>query len=319
MKEKVLDIQQLTCAYGQAKVLQLDSMQFHRGELVFILGRSGIGKSTLIETLGLMNNTIFPNPNTTLHFYPNDKANANPTPARPTGGSDIQNPKSNSPKPDIQNPKLNSPKSIALHDIWKSSNTTIAQFRNSYFSFIFQNTNLMPNFTAGENMSISQLIQGIPLDQSKERVFEMMQSLDLPPDIYYKKVYELSGGQRQRLAFVRAVTSSFEVLFGDEPTGNLDRFTSSQLMRILSDILKIQHKTAIIVSHDIDLAVQYADKILLLTPTEQPDTQRVLGIVLPENQLQKADDGTWTNKLGELIEYPESYIQSVLQQIGSLI
>jgi ABC-type lipoprotein export system ATPase subunit len=300
MKNKILDIQQLTCAYGQAKVLQLDSMQFHRGELVFILGRSGIGKSTLIETLGLMNNTIFPNPNTTLHFYPNDKAS--PTPVRPTGGSDIQH-----------------PTSIALHDIWKSSNTTIAQFRNSYFSFIFQNTNLMPNFTAGENMSISQLIQGIPLDQSKERVFEMMQSLDLPPDIYYKKVYELSGGQRQRLAFVRAVTSSFEVLFGDEPTGNLDRFTSSQLMRILSDILKIQHKTAIIVSHDIDLAVQYADKILLLTPTEQPDTQRVLGIVLPENQLQKADDGTWMNKLGESVEDPESYIQSVLQQIGSLI
>ncbi len=285
VKGQVLDIQQLTCAYGQAKVLHLDRMQFHRGELVFILGRSGIGKSTLIETLGLMNNTIFPNPSTSLHFYPDDQENS----------------------------------AVALHDIWQSSNHTIAQFRNKYFSFIFQNTNLMPNFTAGENMSISQLIQGIPLDESKERVFEMMQSLDLPPDIYYKKVYELSGGQRQRLAFVRAVTSSFEVLFGDEPTGNLDRFTSSQLMRILSNILKNQHKTAIIVSHDIDLAVQYADKILLLTPMEQPDTQRVLGIVRPENQLQKADDGTWSNQLGKTLDNPEQYIQSVLQQIGSLI
>jgi ABC-type lipoprotein export system ATPase subunit len=285
IKGQVLDIQQLTCAYGETKVLHLDSMQFHRGELVFILGRSGIGKSTLIETLGLMNNTIYPNADTSLHFYPDD----------------------------------NEQTSVALHDIWKSPNNTIAQFRNKYFSFIFQNTNLMPNFTAGENMSISQLIQGIPLDESKERVFEMMQSLDLPPDIYYKKVYELSGGQRQRLAFVRAVTSSFEVLFGDEPTGNLDRFTSSQLMRILSNILKHQHKTAIIVSHDIDLAVQYADKILLLTPREQPDVKRMLGIVLPENELQKAADGTWTNKLGIAVEDPEQYIQTVLQQIGSLI
>ncbi len=230
--QPVFNIANLTCSYlVNQPVLKIDELSIEKGKLVFILGVSGIGKSTFIETLGLMNQTIVNTPETKLSFYPKE------TP-------------------------------IEIKDSWAKSNDELAFFRNEHFSFIFQNTNLMPNFTAGENMCISQLIKGKSISEAKPKVLEIMEELNLPIEVFDKKITELSGGQRQRLAFVRAITADFSVLFGDEPTGNLDQETAFRLMTMLKENLQKNQSTGIIVSHDIDLSLAFADQIILLTPHE---------------------------------------------------
>lgn len=228
----VFNIKKLTCSYlPDQPVLKIDELTIEKGKLVFILGVSGIGKSTFIETLGLMNQTIVNTSDTEVSFYPKETA-------------------------------------IEMKDSWAKSNDEMAFFRNQHFSFIFQNTNLMPNFTAGENMCISQLIKGKTIVEAKPKVEEIMAELNLPAEVFDKKITELSGGQRQRLAFVRAITADFSVLFGDEPTGNLDQDTAFRLMNMLKKNLQKHQSTGIIVSHDIDLSIAFADQIILLTPHE---------------------------------------------------
>ena len=83
-----------------------------------------------------------------------------------------------------------------------------------------------------------------------------------------KKISEMSGGQRQRLAFVRAIASNYNILFADEPTGNLDWANANNLMTYLIEDIKSKGATSVIVSHDISLAVQHADKIVYIEKIE---------------------------------------------------
>ncbi len=122
----------------------------------------------------------------------------------------------------------------------------------------------MPNFSAGENMCLALLLNGKTFEESKNIVINLMKEVDLDPTLFDRKVTELSGGQRQRIAFVRAFAAKFEVLFGDEPTGNLDEETAHKLMSTLKTYLQKNRKTGIIVSHDIDLALDFADHIFFI-------------------------------------------------------
>lgn len=82
-------------------------------------------------------------------------------------------------------------------------------------------------------------------------------------------VAELSGGQRQRLAFVRAITPEFSVLFGDEPTGNLDENNSVELMKVVQKALYEKNRTSIIVSHNIELSLAFADQIIMMVKDDE--------------------------------------------------
>ena len=261
----VFQIKNLECQYIPGKtVLYIDELNLPEKELIFILGVSGIGKSTFIETLGLMNKTIAKREDTSIKFFPNDD------------------------------------ESIEMKDIWETDNNTLAGFRNDYFTFIFQDTNLMPNFTAGENMSMSQLIHGESVEQAKENVLKVMEELNLHDEVYNKKITALSGGQRQRLAFVRAITVDFKVLFGDEPTGNLDRDTSYRLMKIVKDNLQRKEGTGIVVSHDINLAMNFADRIVIITK-KQVEEDQVMGELKPENIVYRKGE-EWLNSRNERVE-----------------
>jgi len=107
------------------------------------------------------------------------------------------------------------------------------------------------------------------MHDAKIDVLKAMNEIGLADDIFDRKITELSGGQRQRLAFVRAFTAEFEVLFGDEPTGNLDTTTSKQLMNLLKTNLRSKERTGIMVSHDVELALEFADLIIVVTPKYQ--------------------------------------------------
>jgi ABC-type lipoprotein export system ATPase subunit len=226
MENYLFKIPELNCSYNQKDiVLKIKDLIIPSKKISILLGISGAGKSTFLETLGLMNNTFY---NGNLIFNPN-----------------------------------NGSKPINLSKVWNSE-TYISDIRNRYYSFIFQNTNLMPNFTALENVCITQMIQGLSFEEAKENAKSILGKMGLSEIENNKKVYELSGGQQQRLAFVRAITPVYSVLFGDEPTGNLDEYNSEELMKIIREQIMESNKSAIIVSHNINLALKYADFIMII-------------------------------------------------------
>lgn len=274
----LFEIRNLHCQYRPGQpVLDISRLDIPRGQLVFIIGRSGIGKSTLIETLGLMNRTIAPLKETSVLFSP--------------GGDE--------PAAD-------------LASAWTEPNARLAGFRRRHFSFIFQNTNLMPNFTSGENMMVSLLIKGKKLEEARREVSAVMDRLSLPLELFDKRTTEISGGQRQRLAFVRAITAEFSVLFGDEPTGNLDKDTSETLMQVLREQIREKNKTGIIVSHDLALAEKFADMVAPITARRESDDKPPVGVVDPEHIIRRRD-GRWENHLGVAIENTSAYLNQFLR------
>ena len=231
------EIENLNCSYDKKRtILEINKLEIPVGKLVFIVGQSGCGKSTIMETLGLMNNTIFHDGENKIKkgkfdFFAEDKR-------------------------------------IDCLDIWNKSNKEISAIRKKYFSFIFQQTNLMKNFSIRENAELSQQIKG----GSKKYTQTLMQ-VNLDEILTQNKQFvgELSGGQQQRLAFVRAFMPNFNILFGDEPTGNLDPENADNLMKIIKDEIQNSRgvKTAIIVSHTPELYNKYADIIITIHKKER--------------------------------------------------
>ncbi len=255
MQEPIYHINTLKCSYDWKKtVLLIKDLDIYKGTLNFVIGASGIGKSTFIETIGLMNNTIQNPSEVKLDFFNQDGSN------------------------------------ISLSDIWSKGQEKLAGFRNEAYSFIFQSTNLMSNFTAGENMCFGLLLAGETLDEGKKKVLPIMKSLNLDQELFDRSVTALSGGQRQRVAFVRAFAAKFDVLFGDEPTGNLDPKTSMHLMQILKSHLKQFKKTGIIVSHDVSLALDFADNIYFIK--ERVENNEAFGY-LDNMQCFKRSEEKW--------------------------
>lgn len=228
-------ISNLRCSYdrhfreGVSKVvLQIEQLHIPKGRIVFIVGESGIGKSTILEVLGMMNNTIVPDSDAVFDFYDNDGNR------------------------------------LSLLDMWHRNNDReLSSFRRRNFNFIFQSTNLMRNFTAYENISITRMLQGYSQESSFENASVVLRDLGLEHIGQERMVQELSGGQQQRLAFARAILPDFSVLFGDEPTGNLDSENAVRAMELLMKKLsEFDGRSAIIVSHDMHLAVTFADVIV---------------------------------------------------------
>lgn len=233
--ENLFEIENLRCSYdkhykeGESKiVLKIDRMFLPKGKKIFIVGESGIGKSTILEVLGLMNNTIVADKKSKFLFYGDEN------------------------------------KAVDLLDLWARNNDKeLSEFRRKHFNFIFQSTNLMRNFTAYENISITRMLQGFSKNESFERASKVLEDLGLGHIDQDRMAIELSGGQQQRLAFARAIIPDFTVLFGDEPTGNLDSDNAAKAMELLSAKLgEYENSSAIIVSHDMHLSITFGDIIV---------------------------------------------------------
>ncbi|MCX6250521.1 MAG: ATP-binding cassette domain-containing protein [Bacteroidetes bacterium] len=270
MEEKLFTVTGLKCGYKNKRknktdklkcppVLLVDSLIIPSGKITIFLGKSGSGKSTFLETLGLMSNTFL------------------------AGSISFE------------------PEAISIDSKTWEKPQKLAKIRNMNFSFVFQHDYLMPYYSSIENMIISLLIQKekVGKEETQKKILELCKSLGLDPLIIdEKEPYEMAGGQKQRLSFLRALMKDYIVLFGDEPTGNLDIENSDFLMKqVVHEIHESnsgENKSAIIVSHNIELSIKYGDCIVVLTKCKHPDQGSSNGPyeILPENVLKK-ENGKW--------------------------
>lgn len=217
---------------GELKVLKGIDACFNAGEMVSIVGASGAGKSTLLHILGTLD--------------------------KPTSGAITY--------------------TIDSKDIdpFALSNGDLALFRNRVAGFVFQFHYLLPEFSALENVMMPGLISEgqKPEVRSRREIRDMAEKLLDELGLYARKSHkpgELSGGEQQRVAVARALLLDPQVVFADEPTGNLDTATGDELFRLLLDINSQKGITFIIVTHNQSLSekchrtLEMADGRLLST------------------------------------------------------
>jgi len=129
----------------------------------------------------------------------------------------------------------------------------LAEFRNLHIGFIFQFHNLLPEFTALENICIPGFIGQRNTQKVKSRAMELLEILDLK-DRAEHKPSELSGGEQQRVAVARALINQPAIIFADEPSGNLDSINATELHKLFFDLRKEFDQTFVIVTHNEELA-----------------------------------------------------------------
>jgi len=162
-------------------------------------------------------------------------------------------------------------------DIFALPESRIAAFRNERIGFIFQFHHLLAEFTALENTMLPALIQGLKRKEAAELATELLCDVGLKERLDHKPG-ELSGGEQQRVAVARALVMSPDVVFADEPTGNLDSRTSNEIHRLLVSLNAQKGTAFVIVTHNVRLAWLMQRHLLLadgnvrvLTDDEAPE------------------------------------------------
>jgi lipoprotein-releasing system ATP-binding protein len=138
----------------------------------------------------------------------------------------------------------------------------LAQFRNKHVGFIFQFHNLLPEFTAIENVCIPAFIAKSNVQEAEKRAIELLQFLGLGERIYHKPA-QLSGGEQQRVAVARALMNNPDVILADEPSGNLDSKNARELHQLFFTLREKYNQTFVIVTHNDELAA-LADRTLVM-------------------------------------------------------
>lgn len=142
----------------------------------------------------------------------------------------------------------------------------LAAFRNRHIGFVFQFHQLLPEFTAVENVMIPSFIAGLPPSEAENRALEMLQLLGLQERAQHKP-NELSGGEKQRVAVARALMNRPAVILADEPSGSLDTHNKEELHRLFFELRDRLGQTFVIVTHDEGLA-QLTDRTIHLKDGE---------------------------------------------------
>ncbi len=148
-------------------------------------------------------------------------------------------------------------------DVFALGEKELAKFRNTHIGFIFQFHQLLPEFTALENVMIPALIAGEGRSESRRRAEQLLADLGLSERLHHKPA-ALSGGEKQRVAAARALMMSPSVILADEPTGSLDEANKQELNRLLLHLREQYGQTIIIVTHDKELSA-IADRVIEMT------------------------------------------------------
>ncbi|WP_445385114.1 ABC transporter ATP-binding protein [Robiginitalea sp. IMCC44478] len=147
-------------------------------------------------------------------------------------------------------------------DVTRLGEKKLARFRNRHIGFIFQFHQLLPEFTAIENICIPAFIQGIPPEEAREHARELMEFLGLSGRSEHKP-RQLSGGEQQRVAVARALINKPAVVLADEPSGNLDSASADRLHQLFFKLRDSFGQTFVIVTHNEELA-DMADRKLTM-------------------------------------------------------
>ncbi|MBI5808431.1 MAG: ABC transporter ATP-binding protein [Ignavibacteriales bacterium] len=137
-------------------------------------------------------------------------------------------------------------------NIFSISEEKLSKFRNKHIGFVFQFHHLLPEFSALENVAIPIMIAGTSLNKAKQKASEILEMVGLK-DRSNHKPSELSGGEAQRVAVARALANNPDIIFADEPTGNLDSTNSELIHQLIFDIRDKFQTTFLIVSHNPEL------------------------------------------------------------------
>lgn len=138
-------------------------------------------------------------------------------------------------------------------DVSGMGDDALAEVRNREIGFVFQTFNLLPRYTAIENVMLPLVYAGVKKQDRVSRAESVMASVDLQDRMHHRP-NELSGGQRQRVAVARALINNPSIILADEPTGNLDTKTSIDIMRLFEEIYR-RGNTIILVTHEEDIAL----------------------------------------------------------------
>lgn len=149
---------------------------------------------------------------------------------------------------------------IKGRNIHKMNENKLAKFRQKYLGFVFQSYNLINSMTALENVEFPLVFKRVPVKKRKKISKDMLDKVGLGSRLKHKPK-EMSGGQQQRVGIARAFVSRPEIVFADEPTGNLDTKTAMEVMTLIKGMAKDNHQTIVMVTHDKRLA-EFADKII---------------------------------------------------------
>lgn len=190
----------------QVEVLKSIDLVICKGEFVTISGASGVGKSTLLHILGLLD--------------------------EPTSGK------------------------VFFHgsDTKSFNERKRSTLRNRSFGFVFQFFNLLPEFSAVENVLLPALMdKGGSIAQKKQRAQSLLESVGMGHRLTHKPS-ELSGGEQQRVAIARSLMNSPDVILADEPTGNLDRQSGTEVTNLLRKLNADHNQTIVLVTHNSELA-----------------------------------------------------------------
>lgn len=156
-------------------------------------------------------------------------------------------------------------------DITSFEESHLAQIRGNKIGFVFQTFNLIPTLTAAENIALPMIFQETGKQEREERVEKILKDVSLTHRRNHLPS-ELSGGERQRVAIGRALANNPEVILADEPTGNLDSKTGTEIMNLFKQLNK-KGKTIILVTHDLNL-IKYASKVLKIKDGKLEDRKK---------------------------------------------
>ncbi len=123
------------------------------------------------------------------------------------------------------------------------------KYRNTDIGIVFQSYNLLPRFTAIENIILSMDVSRLKIKNKKDKAIELMKSVGLDEKQGKRKILKLSGGEQQRIAIARSLAYNPKIIIADEPTGNLDKDTENDILKIFTDLAKKENKCVIIVTH----------------------------------------------------------------------
>jgi lipoprotein-releasing system ATP-binding protein len=194
--------------YGELKVLDNINLEINPKEIISIVGPSGVGKTTLLQILGTL-----------------EQGDDNKSSSLEINGQYIQSLKKKE----------------------------LAKFRNENIGFIFQFHQLLPEFSALENICIPAFINNTPKQKAEKRALELLTFLDLNHRADHKP-NALSGGEQQRVAVARALMNQPKVIFADEPSGNLDSASADKLHHLFLKLRNEFDQTFVIVTHNDELA-----------------------------------------------------------------